>query len=234
VFTPRQACIVDSTLTGNVRLEAGKDFRFVNTKMSKTPDRNSGISYKTYLYPNLVVVNDDGEPVSNAVVTCSNGVNGWGTGKTSFTTSSNGKTEGARSNWLALPYQTVSNSGTQTHTSTLTISKDGVSSSLTLTPSTSWLSASHASLQGPLQKVTLGVEGEPQNNTTEPPIVPENNTTEPPVIIPENNTTEPPVTPEDNTELKAYASCRVCACLSNFATNSELHLPTARFVFQAV
>jgi PKD repeat protein len=197
VFTPRQACIVDSTLNGNVRLEAGKDIRFVNTKLAKTPDRNSGISYKTYLYPNIVVIGDNGEPVANAVITCSNGVNGWGKSQTSFVTSSNGKIEGERSNWLALPYQTVLNSGTQTQTSSLTVSKDGVSGSFSLTPAASWLSPTHAGLQGTLYKVTLGVEGEqPENNTTEPPVIPENNTTEPPVT-PENNTTEPPVIPDE-------------------------------------
>jgi PKD repeat protein len=174
-FKPSDISIVDFSGNNIMWLEDGTGHKLVNSKWGDMILQRA--QYQTYYYPNLIVKDESGNPVSGASIKCSNSVNGYGIAQTTFTTGSNGKLEGSRSNWLAIPSQT-----------SITASKDGVSKSITVTPSESWYSASHASLQGPLQTIVLGVQGE--NNTTEPPVIPpENNTTEPPIVTPENNTT---------------------------------------------
>jgi hypothetical protein len=180
-FKPSDISIVDFSGNNIMWLEDGTGHKLVNSKWGSMILQRA--QYQTYYYPNLIVKDESGNPVSGASIKCSNSVNGYGIAQTTFTTGSNGKLEGSRSNWLAIPSQT-----------SITASKDGISKSITATPSESWYSASHASLQGPLQTIVLGVQGE--NNTTEPPITPpENNTTEPP-IIPVNNTTVEPTEPD--------------------------------------
>lgn len=158
---PQKMYIIDSKLSTSTIWDYGcADLRFVNTKFG-TIYLETGATYKTYYYPNIIVKDLNGTPINGVTVTCSNAVNGYGQSQGTFYTDSTGKLNGNRSNWLAIPSK-----------STITASKNGVSGNITLTPADSWYSNSHDNLQASLQTITLGITNS-ENNTTVPPDTPE-------------------------------------------------------------
>jgi hypothetical protein len=183
-FSPKNTIIVDYSGSNVAWLEGGSNNVFINPKWSRL-DYQGG-DYWTYYYPDIVVKDSDGNPVKGATVTFStDSKNGYGDSKKSFVTDSSGKLGGSRANWAAIPYQHNSKSGSQTYKTTITAFLSGQSKSIDVTPSGAWYSASHEALAGPLQTITLGMQGE-TNTTIEPPVIPPTNNT---TNLPANNTT---------------------------------------------
>jgi PKD repeat protein len=160
---PTHNAIVDLNSANWMRYDNGVGNVFVNAKWSYlTMDDGD---YYTYYYPNIVVKDTSGNPISGATITFNTTVrNGRGKTQTTFYTDVNGKLHdsGNRTNWAAIPYQHVVNSGTTTTYKTLiTASKSGKTTSTAVTPATTWYSANHNSLSGTLYTLTLDTQGTP-------------------------------------------------------------------------
>lgn len=116
-----------------------------------------------YWYPNIRVVNLDGQSVSGAEITINTTAkDGYGNVITSAKTDSNGKLydSGNRSNWIAIPDYYRDNSGTTQIYTTLIATKDGeTDSELAINPDSSWYSSDLENLNGTEYVLVLDVEG---------------------------------------------------------------------------
>jgi PKD repeat protein len=152
--------------SNNSLYHEGISTKFINSHwVSLDADHTNKGDYYTYYYPNLIVQNNTGVPVSGAAITFNQPVkNGRGANQTTFFTDSNGKLydNGNRTNWAAIPYQHVNIGGSTTTSQTqITASKSGKTvNSLAQTPSASWYSADPASLSGTVITLTLDVSGD--------------------------------------------------------------------------
>jgi len=110
-----------------------------------------------YWNPNIKVVNFEGQPVANAIITSNTTTrNGYGSVQTTFYTGNDGYIDYSnRSNKMAIPDYYRDNSGTTQIYSTLTATKNGETDSVSdINPDSSWYD-----VNGELITLTLDVEG---------------------------------------------------------------------------
>lgn len=148
LFNARNTSLVNYYSTGM----SGTGISFYNGR---------GCDYTKYYYPNLKVVDLNGNPVKGAIVTVNDtSRNGYGEVQTEYRTDEKGKLydKGNRSNWLAVPDEFRNDSGYVYYTPEIKATSGKYTNSIVVNPDSTWYSQDPSDLQGPEVVLTLNVK----------------------------------------------------------------------------
>jgi len=158
--------LIDSSFSNNFQYdiwsELGTNISVINNEYTSIAAA-SGQDITVYYYPNIIVENLTGIPVSNAVITINTTAkNGNGAIQSEFITDESGKlyNAGNRSNWLSVPDFKLIGSTSTSYITTVTATKSGQTDSEIINPDNTWYSENIQSLSSPETVLVLDVAGE--------------------------------------------------------------------------